>query len=206
MNETPNVIFLIEGGKPLDLVLAHIAERQRVRGEVAAMFEELGAKQAWTDRTNGRLLAVEFRGAPPDGWTKPDRKGKSTPTKGTAWAARLKAQRGYPNPVNVIAEAFGVPLVLETKTEKSHGWTRIGSPLTECGFLYLSVAGPYGMWMPDVPAAIAKAEAEGCEVMEPAKSFRMEFDGCRRLEPEEWDILVAQHKLAAKQAAAEVSA
>jgi hypothetical protein len=201
LSETPNAIFLIEEGKPLDLIREHIAERQRVRGEVAAMFEELGARQAWTDRTNGRLLSVEFRGAPPEGWTKPDRKGASHPKKGTEWAAKLKFSRGYPDPVNVIVEAFGVPLVVETKSGTSYGWTRIGYPLAECGFLYLSVAGPYGMWLPDVPAAVAKAEAEGYDVAEPAKSFRMEFDGCRRLEPEEWDILVAQHKLAAKQAA-----
>ncbi|MGC5808004.1 hypothetical protein [Ralstonia pseudosolanacearum] len=53
---------------------------------------------------------------------------------------------------------------------------------------------------PDVPGAVARDEAKGYAVAEPAKSFKLEFEGCRRIEQEEWDILVAQHKLEEKTA------
>ncbi|WP_150622366.1 hypothetical protein [Pandoraea horticolens] len=54
--------------------------------------------------------------------------------------------------------------------------------------------------MTDIPEVVADIEARGYTVEEPTKSFALSFEGCRRLEDEAWEILVAQHKLAEKRA------
>lgn len=195
-----NVIFMIESGKALALVKHHISEVLRVRNEVGALLEDLGVRRYRLNRVTGVLSAVDFDGAQHPDFKKPTKWG-SYPKKGTEWAKRFAEQRGHESDSGLISDAFSIPLSLSYRSEDSSGGRCIGSPLTECGFLYLSVDGPYAMWVPDVPAEVAYQESLGYTVDEPAKSFRLEFDGCRRIEPEEWDILVAQHKLDQKRAA-----
>lgn len=206
MLETENVIFMIEDGRALELIKEHIAERKRVAAQVRELAGELGAEQVWTDRETGVLCAVQFSGKIPPGFTRPDRNGASRPKQGTEWAARFKAQKGYANPSETISKELGVPLMInysgQRKGEDVTGSHCIGFPFTECGFLYLGADGPYAMWVPDVPGEVAKYEAEGYTVKEPAKSFKLEFDGCRRVEREEWDILVMQDRLAKKRTSA----
>lgn len=203
MNDA-NAIFMVEGGLALELVKQHIAEAQRVRDEVIAMCRELGVERVSTSREDGKLLGVVFpRGTPvhPD-FRKPNAQGVSYPRRGSAWAKRMDAAKGYEAPERVISKAFDIPLTLSYKDSKMEGSRCLGNMLTACGWLYLTKDGPYAMWCPDVPAAVAAHEADGHEVEEPAKSFKLEFDGCRRIEEEEWEILVQQHKLEKKRAAA----
>lgn len=199
-----NLIFIIEGGKALELVKQHIAERQRVAAERKEIALELGVEDIYISNMDGVLLGVRFKGDDihPD-FKKPDRKGISRPKVRTSWKDRFDAQKGYPRPSSVIAEAFDIPLSIKysDKEGDGHGWRSIGNPFNECGFLYLSVDGPYAMWVPDVSGEIAEAEARGLTIEEPAKSFKLEFEGCKRIEKEEWDILVAELKLARKRAA-----
>lgn len=206
MFETENVIFMIQGGRALELIQHHIAERKRVVAQVRDLAGELGAEQVWTNRKDGTLIAVQFPGEIPADFTKPNRAGASRPKKGTEWFKRFKAQKGYANSSETISKELGVPLMInysgQRKGEDVTGSHCIGFPFTECGFLYLGADGPYAMWVPDVPGEVAKYEAEGYTVKEPAKSFKLEFDGCRRVEREEWDILVMQDRLAKKRTSA----
>lgn len=195
------LIFLIERGKPLALVKRHIAERERVRENNIALCKALGVTKAAFRRTDGTLDGVVFkdnRHAHAD-WKKPDRRGVSYPKKGSEWAKRLAAQVGYADPAIEIAEAFHIPTHLEFGDAGSRGWKRIGSPLHECGYLFLSPEGPYALWIPDVPEEIAKVEQQGDKVRYP-KSFKPEIDGCRCILQEEWDLMVAEHNLSARQA------
>lgn len=199
------IIFMIEGGKALGLIKRHIAEVQRVGAEVRALARELGVDSIFTSRETGVLRSVQFKGKVHPEFKKETKHG-SFPKKGSEWAKRLAAQEGYEPASGLIADELGVPLVISySKTSDNYGSRVIGFPFRECGFLYLSEDGPYAMWMPDVPAEVAHSEAEGYTVAEPAKSFRLEFDGCRRIEREEWEILVAQDSLAKKRAAAQES-
>jgi hypothetical protein len=198
--EFKQLMFMIEGGRALELVKHHIAERYRVAKEVRALALDLGVDNVWTSHEDGTVRRVQFNDIPHPEFTKADKNG-SRPKKGTAWAARFAAQKGYENPSNVIAEAFDIPLGIKYGRENGKGWTLIGYPLRECGFLWLSDDGPYAMWIPDVPAEVAAKEKDGYTVDQTAKSFKPEFDGCRLIEPEEWEILVAQHNLATKRAA-----
>jgi hypothetical protein len=204
-----NAIFLIEGGKALELVKQHIADKRRVADQVRAYAQELGVENVTTHKLNGRLGGVVFKNKKaihPD-FTKPDDKGVSYPKKRSDFARRLeKEHTGYPDPVQIIAEAFGIPLQVSANYADGTpcALCRIGSAFFECGFMWLSpIEGPFALWIPDIAAEVADLE-EGDKrliVNEPAKSFVMEFDGCRRLEQEEWDIIVATDKLAKKHAA-----
>jgi hypothetical protein len=200
-----NAIFMIDGGKALELVKQHIADKQRVARERGDLARELGVEDIYVSNMDGVLLGVRFKNGDihPD-FKKPDRKGISRPKARTTWKERFDAQKGFPRPTAVVSEAFDIPLSIKysDKEGDGHGWRCIGNPFNECGFLYLSVDGPYAMWLPDVPGEVAEAEARGLTIEEPAKSFKLEFEGCRRIEQEEWDILVAQLKLARKRAAA----
>lgn len=199
---------MIEGGKALDLVKQQIEDKIRVARECNAIARELSVEDIYVSNMDGTLLGVLLKGDVHPDFKKPDRKGRSFPKKGTAWAKRFEDQAGFTRPTTVISEAFGVPLSIEYRSKDGEwsGARCIGNPFHECGFLYLSKDGPYAMWVPDVPGEVAESEKAGQTVAEPAKSFKLEFEGCRRIEPEEWEILVAQHKLAEKKAkAAEVT-
>lgn len=198
-----NAIFMIEGGRALEMVKEHIAERLRVRVETRALAQELGAPELFEDRTNGTLLGVVFDGDIHPDFKKPTGRHKvSYPRKGTAWEKRLKEQVGYRPLVRWISDEFNIPLHISYSGNGGSGGGCVGNPFTECGFLYLSPAGPYAMWVPDIPAKVAEYEAKGYVVEEPTRSFKLEFEGCRRIEEEEWEILVLQKKLEAKNALA----
>lgn len=201
MNFTSHrIMFMIDGGKPLELVQQHIADRIRVQTEAQALARELGCETFWADRMCGVLTAVKFpfRAPRPPDFKKPDSQGRSFPKHKTEWAKRFSAQKGYPSPVSLIHEAFGVPLSVAYKTTGGEGWTAIGSPLQECGFLWMSREGPYAMWIPDVPKYVEEFEAKGYTVEAEVKAFKPIIRGARRIHEEEWEILVAQAKLAEK--------
>jgi len=203
-----SVIYLIEGGKALQLVKQHIEEVKRVRNDVRLIAEELGIREGQTNNFTGVLISVLFkRGAVPEGWTKPDRKhGASRPKKGTPMAARFAAQVGYKAPSTVISDELGVPLDVSYENGKSIGSRGLGeNPFRPCGWLYCSGSGPFALFTPDVVGEVKRLKAAGWTVTGEAANFTGVIDGCRRIESEEWDIVVAQHELDAKRSKAEAA-
>ena len=195
-----DALLLIESGLALKLVRESIAEYSRVAREVAALSKELGVQRGTTDITKGVLLGVVFQGEVHADFRKPDRRGVSYPRKGSNWHRRFEEQKGYASQASVIAAAFGVPLTINYKDvsrsgDSFEGSRCIGSPLNECGFLWISKDGPFAMWVPDVEAIVAAEVAQGRTVEEPAASFKLSIDGCRRIRQEEWEIMVLQDKL-----------
>lgn len=193
--------LMIESGRPLELVRQQIAETARVRKQSQELAKELGIDNASLCRRTGVLLGVVFDGPVHPEFVKPKSRGRSRssyPKKGSDWAKRFASQQGTPDASLLIADEFKIPLSISYRTESGSGWSAIGSPLTECGFLWLGEDGPYAMWAPDVPALVADRKIHGQEIEEPAASFSFNIDGCRRIEKEEWEILVLQHELAEK--------
>jgi len=192
-----SIMFMIEGGKVLEMVKEHIAERQIQMKEINAICNELGVDEISSSRSDGTIFRVKFKGAVHPEFCKPTGShGLSSPKKGTAWHKRFKAQKGYRELSPWIADAFQIPTQLHYKGKGCiSGSTCIGNPFSECGFLYLGEDGPYAMWIPDVESRVASMVEDGYEVDEPANSFVPSFDGCRRIEKEEWEILALQHKL-----------
>ncbi|WP_432263389.1 hypothetical protein [Cupriavidus sp. TMH.W2] len=195
-----SAIFMIEGGRALDLVKAHISEVYRVDAVVRALAQSVGGDRIYTSREDGRLLSVVFRGERHPDFTLGNKYG-SKPKKGTESAVRFAAQVGYRSPEEAIQTELGVLWRINYGADGSQGFRMLGVPFSSCGFLWLGDDGPFAMWIPDVQSEVRSAEAGGYVVGGPAKSFCMEIDGCRRIDREEWELLVAQKKLADKQAA-----
>lgn len=195
-----SIVMMIEGGRALEMVSEHISEVLRVQSEVSALAKELGVEMVTRDRRTGVLAGAKFNGDIHPDFRKPKRGNDiSYPKKGTEWAQRLADQVGYRDPAEWISTEFGIPVSIRYEGNGGAGCCMIGNPLNECGFLYLSKDGPYAMWAPDVLGAVARKEADGYVVDEPARSFRFNIEGCRLIENEEWEILVLQHKLAKKE-------
>lgn len=194
MTNFKRALFMIEGGKALELVKAHIAEKDRVTREGRELLSPLSLDDVWTSIEDGTVVRVAFAGQPHPDFTKPTKRG-SCPKRGTEWDKRFSQQKGYASPSYLIAEAFGVPLSLSYGRDGNKGWRTIGIPFSECGFMYIKSESIYVMWVPDVEAEVRASVESGYEVEEPAKSFRLQFDGCRRIVPEEWEAHVAQYKL-----------
>lgn len=193
-----DLIFIIEGGKALRLVKDHIAARQAVTLSNRALAKELGIEEATSDIQTGVLRGVVFKGAVHADFTKPSRKSISFPKKGTDWHKRFASQVGHEPAEQVISRELGVPTSLSYTTASGEGWRMIGMPFRACQFLWLTHDGPYAMVIPDVAAEVKDMESDGSLVTEPDRSFKAEFDGCRLIEDEEWELLVAQHNLAKK--------
>jgi len=209
--------FLVEADPALALVKQHIADRQRVRGSVADLAKELGVSTGTTDRDSYHMVSVNFPGERHPDFTKPDRKGRSWPKKGTAWARRFAEQPRATPSSDLIRKAFDPVDSLRWTQGDSQGWHCIGNPFAPSTFLYTGPDGPYVMLVPDLPLAIKELEAEGKKVEIPDNvlahpqgpaghpAWNMIFPGCRRIDPEEWDILVAQEKLARRRSGDEVT-
>lgn len=200
-----NLLFMIEGGPMLPLVRQHIADVTRVREANKQLLEplhkEYGVERASVDPEKGTVLAVVFPNKVHPDFTKPSGRSRtSSPKKNTEWASKFAAQEGHESASSTISTTLNVPLFIEYSGKGGRGSRVIGGFFNECGFLYLGEDGPYAMWIPDVQKEVAADVARGYTVAEPAASFKPEFPGCRRIEDEEWDILVAQHKLAEKKA------
>lgn len=188
--------FLIESGHALKLFRKHIRMRIATEKRVAAMCREIpGADRVISDLTNGRPKGLTFvRGTVYGDWTKADKKGYCYPKKGTDWAKRFAAENGYQPAEDMISVAFDIPLNMSySKAGEFTGSCMLGYPLRACGFLWLSKNGPFAMYAPDVPAAVAHRQSQGETVNEPAASFEFKIDGARRILKEEWEMIVAQH-------------
>lgn len=195
---TEPAYFMIEGGRALELVKQYIKDVRRVRNESIALSKELGAERFAINPSSGVLTHVDFGDkARPSDFCLSDKLG-SRPKKGTEWARRFAAQKGHENDASLIAREFNIPLSLSYGKTELTGWRALGYPLSECGFLYPSGSGPFAMYVVDVPAEVAATKKNGYKVGAPAASFKMEFDGARRIHKEEWDIVVATHALKKK--------
>lgn len=194
------LFFMIEGGKALELVKRHIADRLRTIEQARAIAADLGVDDIMTSRYDGKVAAVQFKDRPHPDFTKSGKSG-SRPKKGTEWAARFAEQEGYQNDSDLIASEFNIPTSISYSNGQGVTGSRlIAVPFQECGFLFFGKDGPYAMWIPDVPGEVAADQARGYAVDDPARSFKPEFEGCRRIDVEEWDLLVAQRNLAKKRA------
>ena len=196
MSDSQDVLYIIEDDPMLSAVKDYIEDRSAVFERSRQLAGQYGAERASRDRRDGRLIGVTFpHGQHHAEFTKPKgRHGLCFPKKGTHAAKVFDEQIGHVNAETLIATTFKVPLWLKySRDDGSHGGCCIGRMLAACGFLYFGANGPYALWIPDVPAHIKNKVDQGYKV-EPF-SFDMTLPGCRRILPEEWDLMVAQHKL-----------
>ncbi len=202
-----NLFFLIEGpGAALDLVKESIAERIVVKKEILEFLNKIGAETCgmYHDGTTG---GFKFNGTPPAGWKAKNSKGMSFPRKDSGIQKEINALPRYTVTAHHIAAKLGIPLqiIWNDKDGERCGFQCIGYPFNECGFAYPCEDGPYLLWLPDVAAAVNKAAAESMhsgEIDQSLIDYRAEFAGCRQIDSEEWEFIVAKHKMEKKRGVA----
>jgi hypothetical protein len=201
MNDS--IYFMVESGPVLDLAKKVALERVEVNKTLREYAASIGARKIWTSGFDGSLSGVEFEGAVPDGFTKPDRKGVSKPKKGSKYEQEFA---DLPLPMNdalAIQELLNVPFRISYEYKNGgKGSAAIGHPFVEAGFLWLGTDGPFCMYIPDVQAAVSMYEKDGAVVDDHCKNFKAEFEGCRRIHEEEWKLEVAKFNLELKKATA----
>jgi len=190
-------IFMIEGGAALDAVKQYIQDKISTQERNVRLATDLGVDKVCLN-FKGSVYGVAFEGERHPDFKVPNSKGLSFPKKGTEWHKRFAEQLPGPDGESIVSELFSIPgqINYESKDGVFTGSRCLGNFLNSCGFLYLGKDGPYALYCPDVPAEVAKDEANGDIVAEPAKSFKMEFEGCRRVSRDEWDLLVLQQRVA----------
>lgn len=187
-----NSHYLIEGpGKAMDLITKWLKERDLVLDRTVELAKEVGAQYITQDEETGVLTGVVFPDrAAPVGWTKPDKRGVSRPKAGSEWHARFKAQVGHTKASPLIKEAFGVPTTMICRdAEGRERRMEIGNWFHPCGFATLGAQPPYLLLLPNVAYYVAKAEAQGYIVPPEVKAFKPEFEGCRPISEEDWELL-----------------
>ncbi len=190
-----SILFLVESGKPLEMAQAHVADLRRVELESSEICRELGADRFQPSLQSGAMAGAYFAGEIHPDFKKPKRGGPSYPKKGSQWERRLSELVGYEDPAQSISQAFNIPLSLSASRGGDRTWHAIGSPLRECGFMWLNRRGPFAIWAPDVEAEMAAYAADGWQVTNIPSDYKVVIPGARRILSEEWDLMVAQHKL-----------
>lgn len=193
---TNDLYFAVEGGSTLELAHKHVRDEQDMMSRNKVLLDELGVERYFPS-LDGTVAGVDFGSKPvhPD-FRKPDRKGRSWPKKGTEWARRFSEQTGYDRRGFGLAKALGVPTSLYYTYDDGEGMSSIGRGFNPgVGFLYLSEIGPFALYVPNIAAKVADYEARGYTVDDACKNFKPEFDGCRPILKQEWELAVAQHEL-----------
>ncbi|EYR81840.1 hypothetical protein [Shinella sp. DD12] len=193
-----DLYFAVEGGRTLEIARKHVAERAAVEEVNRALAKELGAERYAVDFLTGVLCGVIFPGKPHADFKKPNKNGVSSPRARTAWDARLASMKGYDRRGFSLAKALGVPTDISyRKGDAVRGGSAIAGGFSSgVGFLYLSEDGPFALYVPDVAYVVADYEDRGYTVCDECKNFKPEFDGARPILKEEWELVVARHKLA----------
>ncbi|MDX0897461.1 hypothetical protein GOD90_10705 [Sinorhizobium medicae] len=191
-----HLYFAVEGGRTLELARTYVAERSSVEKRNRETAVELGAERYVVSILDGTLSGVEFDGNAHPDFKKPDRRGVSFPKKGSEWAAKLAAAKGYDRRGYRLAEALGVPTTIDYTTESGYGSSVISRSFNSgVGLLYLSEIGPFALYIPDIAEVVARYEAEGRSVCGECKNFKPSFDGARPILKEEWELVIAQYEV-----------
>lgn len=192
-----DLYFAVEGGTTLELAVAHVEKRLSVIRGNTEIAKEIGAQRFVVDISKGTISGVVFDGKTHSDFKKPNRRGVSYPKKGSEWERRFSDLDGYDACGYGLADTLGVPTVISYESETSRGSAVISPDFNSgVGFLYLSAAGPFVLYIPDIAAVVADYETRGYSVSPECKSFKPEFDGAKPILKEEWELLVAKHKLA----------
>ena len=184
-------IYLIKSGVMLEAVKQYIEDDKQCKIAYSKFAESKGSTRYF--HNSSKVYGLEMRDHL-DGWTKPSRKsGESHPKKGSPDLELIQALPKMPNKVDIIKKITGVPLSISHKSEISSGHSCIGSPLNECGFLYISRHDLHAFWTPDLKKELSRYE--GSEITNGADKWSMDIEGVEAISESKWDLLVAQCKV-----------
>jgi len=208
----PRLFFLIEGpGRAMDLVTQYVSERSFAIQAINDFAKKVGASAYQTEHDTLRLAGLTFDGPVPLGWKSigntSRRGGKQSfaPRRGSDAYNEMQALPCISTTPDVVADALGIPTMIDyvDANGKYAGGVVLSLPGSECGFAYPSTSGPFLLVTPDVQKAVESCEkslpsiAPHLFIGQSIKDYRPEFEGCRQILREEWDLIVAKHALEA---------
>lgn len=186
-----NQIYLIESGIMLEAVKKYIEEIKACKTAYSKFAESKGSTEYFhnSSKLYGLVMHKQI-----EGWTKPSRKsGESRPKIGCPDLDLIKELPKTPDQVEIIRGITDVPLSISYKSETCSGHSFIGSPLNECGFLYLPKHDLYAFWTPDLKDALAGYS--DYEITNGADKWSMSVEGVKPISKSKWELLVAQCKV-----------
>lgn len=193
---TNYLYFAVDGGKALELAKKHVAEHAATIERNVETVKPLNVDRYVVSVLDGTVCGVEFNGALHKDFKKPDRRGVSYPKKGTEWAEKFAAVKGYDKRGFELAKELGFPTTLYYKSDDCNGMTGTTSGINSgVGLLWISEDGPFALYVADISERVAYYESQGYTVDDACKHFKPKFDGARPILKEEWDLVVAQHEL-----------
>jgi hypothetical protein len=176
----------------------------RLREQLWKVVKSFGSDEASICDTMMLIRGIKFKGAPPEGWTKPNRYEGSRPKRGTLPPETMKFFtpggsyfiETHPE-LKALNEWLKCPFSYsyQSKDGKTTGRNTIGRLFSD-GFTYwYSSTGPIMLILPDVAAAKARAK-EKKEIVDGNVLDWTPPKGLKEILKEEWDLMAAKHRRA----------
>lgn len=201
---------ICEGGELLQRAEKHREHHNRLSKELFDIVHGLGCEAACIDQKTMKLRSIKFDGAPPKGWTKPDKDRLSRPKKLRANAEML--QHFTPRTYQVrwhadLAEFFSWLSFPEHYNYRGpdpgcSGSCSVGGLFAEPGLFWFCQDGPILLRLPDIEREKRICEKDG-RVIDDNKLDWQKPKGLRDILKEEWDFMTAKysHEKAARKSA-----
>lgn len=184
---TPPAIYLVDEGPLFDRMIEWAQLRLEFGQSLRDLAEEFGAdpkRVVWCE-FSGCALGFKFDdNKQPKRWLQPDRRGRSLPYKNnkTAWE-KIHAVAPPPQQFDFLEGIISRP--------------RTVAACNDFCFFYFRSQGPFRMDLPGLTPVLAQLpHRDDATLTDPERNWLSpERLGARRILPEEWRVLKAQHDL-----------
>ncbi len=173
----------------------------RLKAELWRVVETFGADSASIDDEMMLIRGIAFKGATPQGWTKP-KHGISYPKRGTlGFDARKHFTPSGSYSVEMhkelrpFREWLKCPFGYHYTIKAGQGFTHIGRLFNRSFVYWYDSSGPIMLELPDVAGAKARALESGETVVDGVLDW-VPPKGLKEILPEEWALMAARHKQA----------
>lgn len=196
--EFKSLYFLITGpGEAMNIALEEVQRERETREKTFALLKGLGVKhyRAFHD---GQIACVQFEGEVPQHFTRFSKRVGDRhwwrPMKKSPWFEKFYSARREKSVASIIHERLGYDHCVSYEKGGEKGCTIVGHPFAGCGIAWFNPEGPFLLYIPDATYHARRRMAEGYTVenvnMDP------QYEGCKRITKDEWDLLVLQNKIA----------
>lgn len=193
-----SLYFLVEGPGPvMDAAKAAVAQHIHNIGKRNEILNELGVTHFKGYREE--ISSVFFPNEVPAGFVKAGKRaadrGYWRPKAGTPMHARFEELRRLPKGPDLhelLGYDYGVAYAKES--EDRTGWRALGHPLDPAGFAWPHQDGPYMLYIPDAVTPAQEYIDKGYTITN-GVNMNPQYEGCRRITKNEWDLIVLTHKV-----------
>jgi hypothetical protein len=203
MQDFPQKHYICVAGNVKKHAEAYREAHMRLYGKLITVAKSVGVTSIHYEPSMMLLISLYFKEAPPAGWTKKDKYGRSRPLPTLANKEMLTHfTPGGSHQITTHPEllAFqtwlGCPLSYNYKQgDTCSGWSTIGRLFSDGLLYWYSVTGPIVLVIPDMVAARKYAKENKQIVTDNVLDWKPP-KGLKEILPEEWELMAAKHKQA----------